>query len=255
MRSTIYIAIAVSVCLIGGAFWIRLNNERRVEATLAVVEGQDEIDSSYEKFAEEFLSATSTSLGTSTPQKLSGTDLISRQLFSDYITLATQGQATDASVNALLERYIESIPTLNTAEAFTYLDFQSSSNNKNSLTSYNQAMKVVYQDYRNSILGASVNGSDLFNGTIDPQLAALLSQIYRKTAEKMRVVPVPAPILPLHLSLANVYLQNASAMKAISLLEKDSASAFAGLIALSENTSKERELLGQINTTLRANGI
>jgi prophage DNA circulation protein len=255
VQTKIYLAVGISIVLIGGAFFIRLNEEREREASLAIVEGRPNLDSAYEKFAEEYLNATTTSFSTSTPQKLTGTDLISRQLFSDYITLAAQGQATDSSVNALLEKYIDSIPTLSSSVSFVYSDFTPVSNSKTEMSAYNKTMTELYKDYRDGILSVSSNGNDLFSGNIDAKLASLLSQVYRRTAEEMREVPVPSALMSLHMNLANLYLENSAAMKAISESDIDSASAFSGLIALSENTTQEKELITQINTTLKANGI
>jgi len=85
--------------------------------------------------------------------------------------------------------------------------------------------------------------------------ALTLSTAYTEAASKLKNLPVPASLVPTHLQLVNSYLSSATAMKAVSETEQDSAAAFAGLVVLNENLNKENTILTEISQILTSSGI
>src|SRR3989344_5484480 len=98
MRSRTILAVILSLVLVIGASLTRLNKNSYNSATLTAVE-RPLASNEYEDLIKNYLENTPTS--TSTPADLTNTDLIGRQLLTDYLNLNSAGQATDANINTL----------------------------------------------------------------------------------------------------------------------------------------------------------
>ncbi len=254
MRTRLALAIFVSILLVGTASWSRFSTTSYTQPDLIAIKNMGAGDIQDETFLKDFLNPKTVG-SASTTETLSNTDLIGRGLIMDYIGLAASGGAGTDSINALADRYIESIPTLNKAVALSLTDLKIVPDNKLNFQQYADQITKIYKAYANSINQISADGN---LNTLNLQLyssALSFSNTYTDTVTKLKSLPVPNALSQAHLELINNYLSSATAMKALSETEKDSASAFAGLIALNDNMGKEKVILDTISQILTVNGI
>jgi hypothetical protein len=258
MRFRLALALSLSGLLILGAFWSRFSTTKYVQSEVITVE-QSEISNGYdEELLAEFLKPK-TSTTTIESKPLSNTELIGRGLVLDYVSLATKGQATEANLASLANKYVGGVPnSLNKATVINISDLQTVPKTKNSLQNYADQITSIHQVYATSIIQAQ-KGKKVQNLTaLNPDLyflTAAFAQAYTEAANKLRNLPVPLGLVSSHLKLTNSYFSSASAMKALSETEKDSASAFAGLLVLNGNLKQESLLLTEISQILTSNGI
>jgi hypothetical protein len=249
MRSGIILAILASLVLVGGAFWYR-SATPQIELGLVAI-GEKKGNEAY--YQELFLnSSTSTPKGSEEP--IGGTDLVARQLMLDYINLANSGQATEANITDLAEKYVDSIPTLISVSKVFYLDLKIVPDSQLNFKNYAQEIGSIYNEYAVKMLGAySAKAFSL--GPQNSAMAGKMSNIYLTTSQKLKGISVPASLVEAHLSLTNAYLENAAAMESISQSEADPARAFAGIISIDTNLDKESVALNEIEKILNAEGI
>lgn len=255
MRFNLALAVLMSVLLIGVSSWSRFTTTNKTQQGIVAVEQFNTNNDDYEDILQDF-STPKTASTTPVERSLSNTDLIGRQLILDYIGLAGSGQATDASVAALAEQYVISIPSINKAPTINSKDIQVVSNIKTNFQSYANEFTKIHKSYAEYINKAYVVGTNL--NTLNPELYSLaitFSTAYTDTALKLKNLPVPTSLVSAHIQLVNSYLSSATAMKAISETEQDSAAAFAGLITLNENLDKENAFINAISQILTSNGI
>lgn len=246
MHARLALALFVSIALVGGALWTRLSNNATVKYELALVEpGGDS------QFSDYFGSAGDIRAAKTIPK----TELLGQQLILEYMALATNGQASDDAVAALAEKYVDSIPTLTQTKTVSYEELKIVTNNKKNFEKYASEITEIHKTYVESV---ERNYSKSSLDTLDSAFYSAtsdISGIYGKTASELKSMAVPSAIATLHLELINTYLMNAESMRAISGTENDSTKAFAGLIALSNNTDKEAAVLLEISRVLNENGI
>jgi hypothetical protein len=252
MRGRVYLALFLSIILIGIASWTRLGGKSNPQLGLEVIPKTEENVAYYEEIAKNYLQNTSTT----PPENLSSTDLIGRQLIADYIALAANGQASEGQLGDLADKYVETIPTLVAVSRLTLTDLQIVANNKANFQNYATKVVQIHREYALELLSVQSGGglSALFT-TGSGEAPKKMYEVYQKTADKLKVVPAPQAVISDHLNLINLYLENATAMKSVSNLNLDPASAFAGLLLMSNNINKEAEILGRIEQIIKANGI
>lgn len=254
MRFRVVLALSLSIILVGLAFWVRNSSSSEDKNSLVAVSSPQNTDSSKE-FIKNYLIENAGSIATSSQPSLSSTDLISRQMFADYLALSTNGQATDANIEALAERYVANIPSLFVPEKVSYQDLQIVANNKANLQTYGQNLTQIYTEYATKLLATKSSSTSNPLGTNSSQTYLKMSEIYHETALKLKAIPTPALLADSHLELINLYLENASATKSLANLQTDPASGFSGLLALGNNVDREEALLLKIAQILTANGI
>jgi hypothetical protein len=257
MRLRLTLSLSVSIILIGIASWSRFGTANYIQPNTIAIEqfGIGEKYYSDEKFLQDFLEPKATSTEIST-EPLSNTDMIGRQLILDYIDLATSGNAGINSIDALAERYVESIPTINKTTSIDHKDILVVSNAKHNLQNYANELIRIHTSYVERVTKAYVGGGS--TATLGPSLysfALIFSTSYADTAIQLQNLPVPTSLVPTHIKLVNGYNSSSIAMKALSEAENDSAAAFAGLIAFNKNIEKEESLLEEISNILTSNGI
>lgn len=252
MRFRLALTLSLSLLLIGAASWSRFHKEKEVAELVAI---NQQVAAEYqEKLIENAINATTTA--TITPQEeLTGTDLVGRQLIMDYLSLASAGAVTEESLMNLAERYVESIPTLSVAKTISPLELRVVNNGQANLERYATEMTAIHRKYALEMRRLEPETQNLEDSSTNYAFAGKAHLIYADTAEKMSALSVPAMVAEMHVKLVNVYMANAASMQALSQAESDSASAFAGLIKLSENTEAEVYLLDEIGKTLEKHGI
>ncbi len=208
----------------------------------------------YEEILEKYLDSTTTPT-TSTEEKedLTITDLVGRQLIMDYLAIEQNGQATEANLTALANKYVESIPSITITDKESLINLRVVSNNKANFQNYATEVGVIYRNYASELDRAYGNGS-VSLGAGSASMALKMSRVYTSTAAKLKAVSVPADLAEAHLELLNTYLENASAMDNLALSNTDPASSFSGLIAIKNNVEKEKVIISQIEEILNENG-
>ncbi len=257
MRPGLVASLLISLVLVGGATWVRFSPKDSVSEGLTVVSSSGVSATQDDpSFLDKFLGTSSSEAPKSvTNEPLTGSDILSRQLVSEYISLATNGGGTDAELQSLADKYISSIPSLTTSTIVDYIELKTVTNTKDNFQRYADLVTKIHRTYASSIqeayAGTAIDslGQKLYSVTDQ------LSSIYTKTSTELKNTSVPYELAPAHLRLINLYLSNASSLKAISNTETDSATAFAGLLVVNKNAEEEATILGEITRILTANGI
>lgn len=258
MQLRFILAVFLSIALVGLASWYRFGVESYTQPVdLAALESTS-IDSEYysdEAFLEEFLKPKATST-VAVAEDLSSTDIVGRQLILDYVNLAASGGASISSINALADKYVDSIPSLNKAEPLNITDIKIVADSKVNFQNYAEVITDIHNSYAQELVGLGISGVGL--NTLGPELYAFtkaFSQAYKKAAFRLESLPVPQSLASKHLELINSYLSSAAAMESIAHTEEDSAEALAGIIVLKTNLDKEDSLLVEISDILTLNEL
>lgn len=248
----VVIAIILSVILIGGSFGLRFfthNKKDKDSALIAVGVKSNSVNSN-----------SDTTIGeggvTPTPTSLTDTDIIGRKLILDYVDLATAGQANEKNIDALANQYVEGIQNLNQPPTITSLELHLVSNTKANFSKYDSEMNNILNDYHSSV--KAMNAEWKNKNTLNKDLYSFAKNvgiIYENTVKRMREINVPYALASPQVKLINNYISNASSMKALSETNRDSSSAFSGLITLNDNPDKEAAIIKEINQILLDNGL
>jgi hypothetical protein len=256
MRYGVYLAVFFSIILIGMASWVRFDAGRAGEIAIGLEEVRmaEVSQQAFEASVKDYLEKPATS--TAPVEKLTSTDLIGRQLLSDYVSLATNNQANDSSILALANQYIESIPTLVAADAISYGEIKIASTNEGTMSKYSSELVKIQGEYAKQYEGLNTMSlSSEASAETYASFATRAAKVYRDTALKLKNMMVPAPLAQNHFLLVNIYLTNAAAMDAISKISDDPATAFAGIVLLGESIVEEQELLVKIGEILLSNDV
>src|SRR3989344_381508 len=109
LRANIILAIAFAILLISLTSWQRFSGESAAKANLIAVNTVN--DSTYNDLRR-VGSASAEAAPTISPEPMSETDMISRQLFSDYLKLSSQSQVLPTNLENLGESYADGILSL-----------------------------------------------------------------------------------------------------------------------------------------------
>ncbi len=254
MQFRLVIALSLSILLIGGASFLRFFNTEKTGPDLIAVENAEDLWSDEELLKDFLTPKTSSTTPLTTPT--TNSDLIGRQLIMDYITLSASGNVNDADLSDLANKYIESLPTLNQSAVLSYDDLKTVSNSKANFQSYATEMSRIYSQYAAKF--KAISSTNTQNSGANPALYSFfdsLSAVYTDAAVKFKAVNTPTALLSAHLRLTNSFYSSAAALQALSQAEKDSASAFSGLVLINDNVEKEETILAEITQILTSNGI
>lgn len=257
MKPGIAVALFISIILVGGAFWTRIDASRNEAGLIAVNEQRANEDFYKEVFLNPRVDTTPTSTSTQeTAEPLTGTDLIGRQLILDYVDLAAMGQASDINVELLAERYAESIPTLINTQRLGYLDIKTGPNNFESIKNYSDSLLDIYIQHYEKTTGRSANNlSEVSLGSNYDLLfeqTAISSDI---TAERLKNLSAPLAIANLHLELINIHISNSITAPIVQKMDEDPLYAIAALTIFNQNSDKEIHILEEMGKIFKANGI
>lgn len=250
MKPGIIMALATSLALVGWASWYRIVS-RPAAALLVSVPHQDVPQAYYDDLIQKYAGTSSSS--PAEREDLTTTDLVSRQLISDYLALAQNGQATDANLTDLATRYAASIPTIITTKKIAPIDLHIVSNSQANYEAYSSQMTDIYNSYSSAILSVAPK-SKLAASPADVPWDKL-EKAYAQTADRLKELSVPASIADDHASLVNLYVEDAAACHALSLSSSDPASSFAGLILWNSNAEKEKELTSEMQNIVSQYGV
>lgn len=252
-RSRIVFAICISVALVSGATWFRFAQAIEYSANLVSL---DRLEQDYllADMSGDFI--TDTTLSEDPKEPLSQTDIISRQLFSDYIALKSQGQVTPTNLNALAEKYASQI-TL--TENLVYVDKSQITivpDSDNALQNYGEMILKMRSRYRNLI--NNLTDQTKFDNIFDPEFKSFMisvADLYDNAAEDLKNLPTPSSLADNHVKLINNYLSSAEASGALANIDQNPLGAYAALNMQAKNSGKEATLFSNIQVTLLSKGI
>lgn len=255
LRPRVVFALSLSALLIGGATLHRFVFASTPQNSILVLDQiPTKTTSDVDPGVTPQITAEST---TTTPSNITTTDLLSRQLLSDYLAMATQGQTTDQSIANLADKYADTIVSLDTSNAGTIGQIKIVDDSKVNLDLYGKNLSAVYQKYHNLtdiVIKKSGNISDPSSLAFSSVMKSL-SILFKQSAVELRGMSVPSPFVDLHTRLIKNYLSSASTFVSLSNVSTDSAGAFGALSAQAKNSSDQEQILSQIQTTLLTNGV
>ena len=251
-------ALAVSLALIGGAMWFRFVRIPPYTNQVVSVSQVESLSSENDPFLTDFFNTEASSSAASAPE-LSQTDLIGRQLFSDYLALKSEGETTPGNIDVLAKNLAESIrnvnlsiPKINSNQVIVLPESEAN------LAAYGNAMTNLRNKYKNLVAAQTESGgSDLAN-TDNPAFSTFMSalgKLYQAAANELLLVGVPASLAQNHVDLINYYLETGEVIKLISKTSEDPLQAYAALNIYTKNGGRESELLLNIQKTMMAHGI
>ncbi|MDB5254115.1 MAG: hypothetical protein JWL80_181 [Parcubacteria group bacterium] len=255
LRPRVVFALSIAILLVGGATLYRFVSALPTSNT-ELVAISDQAPTTKENAAVPAASETG-SVADSVDSNGNTTDLISRQLLSDYLNLASQGQNTDQGIASLADKYADSIVTLNTASISASGELKVVPDSKDNLQAYGKTLSASYNKYHDLTASTVKNGGG-FSDLESPAFASTmksLSILFRQSAVELQAMPVPASLSTLHSKLIKNFLSSSSQFVALSNVNTDSTGAFGALAAQASNSTEQTEILGQIQTTLLANSV
>src|SRR3989338_7809365 len=208
-------ALVVSIALIGGAMWFRFVRIPPYANPAVSVSQVESLSSENDPFLTDFFNTEASSSAASAPE-LSQTDLIGRQLFSDYLALKSEGETRPGNIDVLAKNLAESIrnvnlsiPKINSNQVIVLPESEAN------LAAYGNAMTNLRNKYKNLVAAQTESGgSDLAN-TDKPAFSSFMdaaAKLYKAAANDLVLIVVPASLSQKHLNLINQYLENAEVM-------------------------------------------
>ncbi len=252
MRFSILSALLVSVALIGGAGWFKTTNVKNAPQSIVSV------DSNRANELSTYTPTNKANLGTanqaiSQEDTLNTTDLVSRQMFLDYINLVSEGNASTDSLDLIADKYVELIPTLSidSPQAIKITDLAIIPDTESAYKNYDEKMTGAYNEY---ISALSYEDNDIFSETVEPEVenpTDHMHQEYLRIANSLKVIPVPSSIATLQLELINHYLELAFLFENISSESDDPATLMAHMVKINNKIYADDAIIEQINKTLK----
>lgn len=253
MRSRITLALFFSLVLILGASWFRAGNEKVVVSVTSVDKpsGSD----SYQFTPESTSDLSKTDVGTP-DENLTTTDLVGRQLISEYMNLASAGQATEESITNLANKYADAIADIQTSPKVNALEINVVSNSKSNFQTYDLITTEIEKKRIKSINAIGINTKSIdASNTLLNETVLKISRAYETAAQELKKIAVPSALLTLHVSLINNYLSISSGAGSIPEGESDSALAFAQVVGAADAIKGSEQIVADIIKILLANGI
>ncbi len=254
-RLQLKLAILISVVLIGGATANRLINSTKEASNLIALKNTGSVqnnDTSLQDISPAYSTSTPSSIKTET---LTQTDLIGRQLFSDYLSLSSSGQATDDNINALAGSYAENLSNLSTIADISTDKITPEEDTVDNLSAYGDSVIAIHTKYQNLASALSTKGVSDIKSVAFVSFANSMSSLYSRAASELLLLKVPASLVENHVALVNNYLSSADAAKTLSTISKDPAGAYSALVTQQKNSQEEIALFENIHRTLMSNGI
>ncbi|MBX4198844.1 hypothetical protein KW800_01020 [Candidatus Parcubacteria bacterium] len=250
MRFRILTALSLSGLLILGAGFLRFRSESSTPPVLVAIDIAPSSGS-----AVSYAAASSTDLLPAKQEDLSTTDLVSRQMLSDYMNLAATGQTTEENINALAARYVESLPTLTQAKVINATDIKIVPDSLSAFKAYGNALADLTNETMATAAKIDSGSAVSLAGTDISGISLKLAAAYEHASKALLGMAVPSSILDDHVKLTNMYLSNTAALKALAQVDKDPTIAFAGMAKYNENLKAEDPLIADMRNILKAHGL
>lgn len=254
MRLGLALAITASVMLIGVAAWWRFADIKPGAPVIVSVEQPQEED--YEAIIRDLTEpapGASTTTASSTPEVLTDTDIITRNLLLSYMgaSVSTGGAVNTNTIDTIATQYVDQVASLHTFEKVNAQSIYTVADSRENDKIYVGRILEIYKTQGEQISTVSRGVTSVNSDSAYISLVGSVSAVYSGTATALKALPVPISFASLHIELINGQLSNAAAMKSAQKIEEDPMAALAGLIAMQENTNRETLILGEITRTLK----
>ena len=251
MKMTVLVSIVVSIALVGFAGWTRYVDKQTVDSN-------PELVPTIRVFNTDTYNTPNSLAQGSTTQDTSITQVnyLGRQLLSEYVNLAANGNVSEAVIASLAEKYVVKIEEIGKKIVVEPSQIKTVPDSKENFTAYDNTMTSIHGSAARVLKSKNINLSDLTY--LNPKLnsfAETMAQVYIEMTDGLKAMSIPVSLMNLHISLINNYLGSAESLKAIKNVENDAALTFAGMITLKQNIENQKVIIGDINAKLNLNGI
>jgi hypothetical protein len=241
MRNSVVSALFLATVLVVGATWVRLSKDYDKVATLTAVGTTSNDVEAYniDTFWPED--------GDTPDTPYNATEAMSRSLITDYINLASSGQADEATLKRLVDQYVDTVPDLNTAPTISKADLHLVEDSRVNFQNYDRITTEIQTEQQASIMANY--SDDTSRGVLTDQTIASIAKMgdaYEKAAIELRDMEVPKSLSVPHLKLVNNYFATAAGMRAVALTNEDTMTAFAGMVAVNSRIKEEPKILNEI---------
>jgi hypothetical protein len=250
-RAHITGALFISLALVVGALWSRFSPQEAAVELIAINKDGETVKVG-EMSVEEYLGFGETQ--TETGQNLDETELLSRQLLSEYFSLSSRNENTSENFDALGKRLANSLLSSQKAAPTAKIEqIKVAADSNENLLSYNQKLLQLRAKYA-SQTGGNKEFESLFDGEFTEAMSKL-SALYAAAAQELLGFSVPASLAENHLRLINNYLSTSHASLAVSQVEKNPVTALSALNTLSKNSEEEEALISIVKVVLMSKGL
>jgi len=251
-------ALVISIALVGGALWFKFGNTNDKSSDIVAVQNA-KFPSNENTFLADF--TNNSEVASTSTKPLSQTDILSRQLFSDFIALKSQGQITPKNINALATKYATSISNTDISDALTpqvnINQIIIVPDSRENMVAYGNTVTNIRNKYKDLVIIEYNKDTNLTN----PDSSALFDflgatgRLYRAATEKLLATKVPASLAENHLNLIRNYQESAALAELINNTTKDPMRSLVAVNNYVRNTEKEGKLLLNIRVALIAYGV
>jgi hypothetical protein len=258
MRFRMIFALLIVTILIGGSTYIRFAHAKKDQNTNLIALDTASTTNPIEDTASVALADLSSAQSTSTSADLTDTDLIARQLVSDYLDLAANGQDTDDNIATLADKYTSNISNIDNSTKINISNLNIVTDTKEHFQNYADSFTAIYAKYEDLLSSEYNDNKDEDMSVGQPALLSFsnaLEVVYGREAKELQSLPVPASLSDAHMRLINNYLSSESSFASIQDASKDPANAFAGIVIEKKNQEEEQTIIAEIEKILTDNGI
>lgn len=202
--------------------------------------------------------ATSSSQSPSYSQASNKTENLSKQLFSDYLTLKSSGQASDSeAIKQTAERIAQGVGSIKIDTAYTQKNIiiNAGASSDDSRV-YANTIGKIRQSYRDQF--AKNASGDSYISPSDKNFQTNISfaaSLYAAQAKELIKVSVPSDLADIHLRLINSYAGSGAGLEKMSLLENDPLMSAVGIKQFDSESKNEAVILEELRIKLLSNGI
>ncbi len=166
-----------------------------------------------------------------TQEELTETDKFAREFFASYMALKDSGQVDSQTINNFSNALGQKIVNQELINKYAEKDLKiSNTEEKEDQKTYYNAMKKVFEKYKNDGIGTEMNvvASNLTRNE-DPKELILISMAYKNFAEEALKITVPRSLSTYHLKIINNSYNTGISIGSMQNLSKDPLVGLSGL--------------------------
>lgn len=184
-------------------------------------------------------------------ENLTETDKFSREFFSTVVSLNQAGAIDTATVDKLGSTLADGVLNSAPRKVFTTKDFKTSSDDKNSIQIYGDALASIFNKH-----AININASDVLeeaiaeNGEVNMEVLNKLDPIIKNFNEiinEISKINVPPYFLSIHLQTINGFEKLAENLTDIKLIEEDPLVAMSAMSQYPKNNEELQNYINELN--------
>ncbi len=255
MRHRIALALFLSFALIGGATIFRLKADSKITYTVTTSSADKNANNEFKDFQVAYLDSASENTASSTP--LTQTDLIARQMFSDFIDLNSRGRATSENLNSLAKSYADNIVGLSLSFDSGYVpNFETVPNTPANLSAYGYSLMFTRKEHQKMVEeNTSSLAPDESLEKILANAATIIKPIYESSVKDLEAMKVPEMLQEEHAALIKNHIASAKAMEALEQMPEDAIQGFSALAAQKKAFNEDVIIFSKIRDILASKGV